>query len=531
MTESACAARPWLKHYDYWVPATMNFPRRSLYHLLMTAASYFGERPATLFRDRQLTFWQIKQRADRLAAKLASLGITKGDRVGVMLPNCPQYPISFYAIVRLGAVVTNINPTYTPRETERVAQDSGLRAIVTLEALAPMIRRLQPATSIEHILTTSLEEPDPFADLLAGFERPQLPRVEVDEDDLAALQYTGGTTGPSKGAMLTHHCLFANALQTAVWNQHLIRRGQERILLVLPCFHVYGMMVGVLQSCWNGAQTILMPKYDVDELVDSIRRHRPTFLPGVPTLFISLLHHPEVERCGLERVHGFNSGAAPIPVEVIERFERLSGGMLREGYGLTEVSCTASSTPYLARRKPGSVGLPVTATEFRITDLETGQTEVPLGAEGEIAIRGPQLMKGYWNQPQETANALRDGWLYTGDIGRMDQDGYFYIVQRKKDMINVGGFKVFPNEVEEVLFTHPAVMEAAAIGVPHQYRGEVVKAFVVLKPGSHAGAEELIGFCLERLAKYKVPAEIEFRPSLPKSTVGKVLRRELRSQT
>jgi long-chain acyl-CoA synthetase len=302
------------------------------------------------------------------------------------------------------------------------------------------------------------------------------------------------------------------------------------MLLVLPLFHVYGMVVSTLLGCWNGTQQIFLPKYTIDSFVDAIERLRPTYIPGVPTLFTALINHPRAAACGLEKVRGFNSGAAPLPLELIQQFERLSGAPLREGYGLTEVSCTASTTPMLGRRKPGSVGLPVSSTYMRVVDLDTGEKEVPVGEEGEICIRGPQVMKGYWNNPSETAGALRNGWLYTGDIGRMDEEGFFYIVQRKKDMINVGGLKVFPTEVDEVLYQHPAVMEAAAIGVPDDYRGEVVKAFVVLKEGASARPEELIEFCRTRLAKFKVPAQIEFLDALPKSAVGKILRRALREK-
>ena len=298
--------------------------------------------------------------------------------------------------------------------------------------------------------------------------------------------------------------------------------------MVLPYFHIYGQVVGLLLSAWNGTMTILIPKFDVNMLIAAFKEYSPTFFPAVPTLFISLLNHPEAKTCGLHKVKNFNSGSAPLPVEVIEQFETMSGAMLREGFGMTETACTASTTPLLAKRKIGSIGIPVTSTDFKIVDLEDGATEVGIGEEGELCVRGPLIMKGYWNQPKETAHALRDGWMYTGDVARMDEDGFFYIVQRKKDMIIVSGFKVFPSEVEEVLFTHPAILEACAIGVPHEYRGEAVKAFVVLKPAAVATAEEMQEFLKERLAKFKLPSYMEFLPALPKSAVGKVLRRELR---
>ncbi|MEN3334816.1 MAG: long-chain acyl-CoA synthetase [Blastocatellia bacterium] len=540
--QSAYSRKPWLKHYDFWVPEQMNFPRQPIHQILNLAALQFTDRPATAFREAQLTFAELKAQVDRLATALSRLGISKGDRVGIMLPNCPQYLISFFAIARLGAIVANVNPIYTAREVEMVARDSGMRVIITLDALAETVISIQAQSQIEQVITTSLEAysadsqaaPAPantlsFSELIAAVDEPDLPRVEIDaEEDVAVLQYTGGTTGVPKGAMLTHANLYAAILQASAWSSYFTERGNERILLVIPYFHVYGMVVGAIFGVWCGAMQILIPKFDVNLLLDAIKRYQPTYFPGVPTLFISLLNHKEARNYGLDRVRRFNSGSAPLPIEVIEQFERMSGAMLYEGYGMTETTALGTTTPTLSKRKPGSIGLPVTGTECKIVDLETGEREVPIGEEGELCMRGPQVMKGYWNKPQETALTLRDGWLHTGDVARMDEDGYFYIVQRKKDMIIVSGFNVYPNEVEEVLFTHPSVKEAAVIGVPCAYRGEAVKAFIVLKPDSQAAAEELIDYCRAHLARYKVPSLIEFAESLPKSAVGKVLRRELR---
>ncbi len=542
-TQSPYAQKPWLKHYDYWVPEQANFPRHSIYQMLNLAATYFPNRPATAFLGAQLTFGQLKTEADKLAAALARLGVSKGDCVGLMLPNCPQYLISMFAIARLGAIVANVNPIYTPREVSLVAEDSGMRMIITLDALAEPVRGIKSLTRIEQIITTSVKDysadpagapPAPegslsFSSLIAGIDQPVLPRLEIDaEEDVAALVYTGGTTGVPKGAMLTHYNLFTSVTQCALWGGPLMTRGEDRFLVVIPYFHVYGLVVGALFGVWQGAMQIAIPKFDPDMLLQAIRDYRPTYFPGVPTLFIALLNHPEAKESGLGRIQRFNSGSAPLPLEVLDKFEQMSGAIIFEGWGMTETSALGTSTPALAKHKPGSIGLPVTGTELKIVDLEDGAREVALGEEGELCIRGPQVMKGYWNKPEETAHALRDGWLYTGDVARMDQDGYFYIVQRKKDLILVGGFNVYPNEVEEVLFTHPAIKEAAVIGVADQYRGESVKAFVVLKEGGGATTEELIEFCRERLAKYKVPSSVEFTGSLPKSAVGKVLRRELR---
>ncbi len=540
---SVYAAKPWLKHFDFWVPAEFNAPNQSLYQILQIASVSYKEKPAVAFMGAKFTFGEYKAQVDRLSTALAGLGIAKGDRVGIMLPNCPQYILSFFAIVRLGAIVVNINPIYTPREVEMVAKDSGARAIIVMDLLVPNVLGVKPRTAIEHVISTSLLEysamaqnapPAPegtlsFAKLIAETTEVVHPRVTIDPgEDVAVLQYTGGTTGVPKGAMLTHRNLYVNTMQSYLWGQHLTQRGDERYLLVIPYFHIYGQTVGMLLGTWTGAMQIPIPKFDPNMLIEAIKEHRPTFFPSVPTLYISMLNHPEIRTCGLEYIRRFNSGSAPLPIEVIEQFEQMSGAMLYEGYGLTEASPTTHSTPTLAKRKVGSIGLPMPSTECKIVDLETGTQIVPVGQDGELCIRGPQVMKGYWNRPDETAIALRDGWLYTGDVARMDEDGYFYIVQRKKDMIIVSGYNVYPNEVEDVLFTHPAVLEAAVIGVPDQYRGEAVKAFLVLKPEMSATAEEILEFCRENLAKYKVPSLIEIVPALPKSAVGKVLRRELR---
>jgi long-chain acyl-CoA synthetase len=541
---SPYAEKPWLKNYDYWVPAEINPPRQQLYQILQLAAGNFSEKPAIAFMGAQLTFSEVKNQVDRLATSLSQLGIVKGDRIGIMLPNCPQYLIAFFAIVRLGAIVTNINPIYTAREVELVAKDSGIRAIIMLALMSQVVQGIRSNTAIEFLITTSLKEysaeaagtasplPDgaiSFKSLIDGAVEIEFPRVEIDaEEDIAVLQYTGGTTGVPKGAMLTHMNLYTNTLQSHLWSWHLTRQGDERYLLVIPYFHIYGQTVGMLLGTWIGAMQILIPKFDVNLLIKAIRQYKPTYFPGVPTLYISLLAHPEFKTCGLESVKRFNSGSAPMPIEILEQFEIRSGATLYEGYGLTEASPTTHSTPTLAKRKVGSIGLPLPSTECKIVDLENGTREVPLGEDGELCVRAPQVMKGYWNRPDETEIALRDGWLYTGDVARMDEDGFFYIVQRKKDMIIVSGFNVYPNEVEDVLFTHPAVAEAAVIGVPDEYRGEAVKAFIVLKEGAGVTTDELLEYCRTNLAKYKVPSSIKLVDSLPKSAVGKVLRRELR---
>jgi long-chain acyl-CoA synthetase len=540
---SPYASKPWLKNYDYWVPEQMNYSQQSLYQMLGIATSMYADKVATAFLGAELTFGEIKRQADQLAVSLHQRGIAKGDRVGIMLANCPQYMIATFAILRLGAIVVNINPIYTPREVELVAKDSGMRAIITLDLLLPIVMGVRPNAVYDTIIVTSLQEysaaatplgdlPEgtlPLRQLLAEAGDGNPPRVDIDaREDIAVLQYTGGTTGVPKAAMLTHYNIFANALQMHKWSHEFFRPAEGRILLVLPLYHVYAFTCGMMLATWQGSMLILIPKYDVGMVLSAIKTYEPTYFPAAPTILISLLNHPDAKAFGLDRVRRFGSGSAPLPVEVIEQFENMSGVTVYEGYGLTEASPTTHSTPTLAKRKVGSVGLPFPGTECKIVDLETGEKEVAIGEDGELCIRGPQVMKGYWNKPEETAITLREGWLFTGDIARMDEDGFFYIVQRKKDMIIVSGFNVYPGEVEDVLYSHPAVMEAAVIGVPDAYRGENVKAFVVLKEGTQATVEELLEHCKANLAKFKIPASIEFSESLPKSGVGKILRRALR---
>ncbi|HEX7833722.1 MAG TPA: long-chain fatty acid--CoA ligase [Thermoanaerobaculia bacterium] len=537
---------PWYQHFDYWVRPNLNYPRRALTDILRVAASDVPDKPCTTFLGATLTFAEIKTRADKFASALAAMGIAKGDRVGVMLPNCPQYVIAVFGILRVGAIVVNINPLYTPREVAVVANDSGMRMMIVLDLLAPVAMQ----TPLERFIITSAGEysvhnaPCPsidgaerFCDVLASVDVPKLPRVQIDpENDVAVLQYTGGTTGTPKGAMLTHFNIFANVVQSTTLHIPALRRGDERYLLVIPFFHIYGFTVGMMAGMWLGAQQILIPKYDVDALLDAVRDYRPTYFPAVPTIYISLLNHPRARESGLDKIRAFNSGSAPLPLEVLEQFEQMTGGLLSEGYGLSEASPVTHTSPSLSIRKPGSIGIPLPDTDMKIVDLDEGTKILGIGEEGELCIAGPQVMKGYWNRDDETAKTIRTDangvrWLHTGDIATMDADGFSYIVQRKKDMVIVSGFNVYPSEVESVLFTHPAVMEAVVIGVPDAYRGEVVKAFVVLKPGASATIEELQSHCAKDLAEFKRPAHFEIRATLPKSAVGKILRRVLREET
>ena len=550
MTE-ATSAKPWLATYGDSIPAEIDANAyTSVVDMLEQAMQRYADRIAFRSFSNAITFADTDRLSRDFAAFLQQeLGVKKGDRIAVMVPNLLAFPIAMLGIIRAGAAQVNVNPLYTPREILVVAQDSGMRALLTLDALAPAVLAVRAQTKIENTIITSLAEYSVaatppaaiegtlrFADLLVEVDEPDLPRVEINPDeDVAVLQYTGGTTGVPKGAMLTHYNIFANVIQTESWAHGSFRRGEETYLLVIPFFHIYGFTVGMMEGLWRGVQQVLIPKYDVEELLTAIRDYRPTYFPAVPTIYISLLNHPKAREYGIDKVRVFNSGSAPLPVEVIAQFERITGGTLNDGYGLSEASPVTHSTPSLARRKPGSIGLPLPDTEMKIVDLETGTREVPVGSEGELCIAGPQVMKGYWNRPDETAIALRTDaegrtWLYTGDVARMDEDGYTYIVQRKKDLIIVSGFNVYPSEVEGVLYTHPAVIEAAVIGVPDAYLGEAVKACVVLKSGATTTSEELKEHCEGGLAEFKVPREIEIRESLPKTAVGKVLHRVLREE-
>ena len=564
-TQSPYAARPWLQHYDYWVRPHMSYPGRPLGDILALTAVHRPDRTATHFLGAELTYLELKQRADALAGSLAALGIVKGDRVGIMLPNCPQYIIASFAILELGAVIVNINPSYTPREFLIVAADSTPRLVITIDALVPLVQGVRKETTVEQIIATSLAEYSAaaaappridgtlaLADLTKttkgsdtrltpapparGSDTRLTPPSGIGPDDLAVLQYTGGTTGTPKGAMLTHGNIFANVVQTVAWtNPAYTLSGEERYLVVIPYFHIYAFSVCMMTGLWVGALQIIHPKYDPEQVLASIKQFRPTYFPAVPTVFVSLLNHPRVAEFGLEHVRHFNSGGAPCPVEVLEEFERRIGRPLLEGYGLSETSPVTHSTAQLARRKLGTIGVPFPDTDIKVVDVETGTREMPLGESGELCIAGPQVMKGYWNKPEESAQVLRadaDGriWFHTGDVAVVDEDGYTSIVQRKKDMIIVDGFNVYPSEVEAILYTHPAVRLAAVIGIPDPYHGETVRACLALKAGASATAEQIIEFCRIHLTEYKVPRSVEMRETLPMSAVGKILYRVLRAE-
>lgn len=550
--------RPWLKQYDADVPVQLEPPERTVVEDLEDAARRWPARPAVTFKGRTLTYAELADQVDRFAGGLARLGVGRDSRVALWLPNVPQMVIAFFATLRLGAQVVNTNPLYVEREIEQQFNDAGVTTVVTLDFLWwHKLRGIVDRTSVRNVVVASLPDYLPFplsalAPLKLRRTRqwvrvPREPRVrffkelvrrtpsgtpreDVGLDHVALLQYTGGTTGVSKGAMLTHRNIAMNARQCGAWFP-FAQPGRETLLACLPYFHVFGMTVAMTWPVYSGWHIVLAPNpRDIPDLVASIARHRVSILPAVPAIYAAINNHPRSRKLDISSVKGCFSGSAPLPVEVLERFERVTGGKIVEGFGLTETSPVTHANPLGGARKTGSIGIPLPNTDARIVDIETGERTLGPNEDGELCIKGPQVMAGYWRRPEETAQALRDGWLYTGDLARMDDDGYFFIVGRKKDMLLVNGCNVYPDEIDGVLLRHPAVLEAATVGVPDPQRGESPKSFIVLRPGRTATAEELRAHCKELLAPYKVPRQFEFLPELPKSAMLKVLRRELKAR-
>ena len=542
--------QPFYAHYDPGVPKEAPRPWL-LFKALEANAQRFPHRVALEFLGRSLTYRELWREVEAFAKGLQEAGLRPGDRVAIMLPNSPQFVIAFYGTLLAGGVGVNVNPMYTPRELRHQLQDAGVQALVILDQLLPRYQEVKAEVPVRLLVRTGIQDYLPFPKNLlyplmlrrkgqapkalegvpwrAFLKRGRPEPVAVDLDDLALLQYTGGTTGLAKGAMLTHRNLSSNALQVRAWIPDF-REGEEVVLGAIPFFHVYGMTVAMNLALLGAAKLVLLPRPEIGPIVEAIEKHRVTLFPGVPTLYVAFNNFPGIEKRDLKSVRACISGSAPLPLEVAERFEKLTGAKLVEGYGLTEASPVTHCNPLYGERRLGSVGLPLPGVDAKVVD-EEGK-EVPLGEVGELIVKGPNVMKGYWNRPEETQKALKDGWLFTGDLARMDQDGYFYIVDRKKDMIIAGGYNIYPREVEEVLYGHEAVQEAAVVGVPDPYRGETVAAFIVLKEEYRGKVTEkdIEAFCRANLAAYKVPRIIQFRDSLPKSSVGKILRRELRDE-
>lgn len=547
----------WRRHYDPDVPAVLDIPELTLPEILSGSAKDFPDHPAIIFFGKTISYRRLQELVLRAAAGLKRLGLQAGEPLAILLPNCPQTVITYYAALHLGAVVVMINPLAAPREIVDQVRRTGAKLAVVLDHLAPKVEKIRAEAKLGPLVVASLGEflprplswlyaiksrwakqqvgarrdrqQEPFAALLQAAPGAPAPPLAARSHDVAVLQYTGGTTGVPKAAVLTHRNLVSNVVQINAWLPHC-RRGGERVLAVLPFFHVFGMTAAMNWPLNLAGTILLLPRFDALQVLKTIHKQRPTVFPSVPTIFIALLHHPDLSRYDLTSLWGSISGSAPLPQEVQQRFEALTRGRIIEGYGLTETSPVTHLNPIAGRRQPGSIGLPFPNTDCRIVDAETGCRDLPIGEVGELILRGPQVMSGYWENPAETALALRDGWFYTGDLARMDEDGFFYIVDRKKDLIIASGFNIFPREVEEVLHQHPAVQEVVVLGVPESYRGETVMAVVVPRPQTPVSAEELLQFCRERLAAYKVPTIIEFRSELPKTMVGKVLRQQLRQE-
>ncbi|HND03354.1 MAG TPA: long-chain fatty acid--CoA ligase [Nitrospira sp.] len=554
--------RPWISRYDPGVSATCDYPEWTVPDLLRRSASRFPESPALFFYGTRISFQELNELSTRFALGLRRLGVETGDRVALMLPNIPQAVIAYYGVLKAGAVVTPTNPLYVEREIEGQLHDAGSETIVALDLFYPRLQAIRERTGLLHriILTSlrdflpplkrwlypikarwakrwiSVEKYPPVYDFCALLDRGARER-DVDTEPLptlepgalAQIQYTGGTTGIPKGVMLTHRNVVVNTMQGRFWCANF-REGKEVFLGAVPLFHCYGLNTCQNLAIATGSQIILLPRFHADEAVKAIQQHRVTIMSGVPMMFSMMTDSPNVRRYDLHSIRVCLCGASPLPAEVQDAFERLSGVKISEGYGLTEAGPTTHCNPIERDHPPGSMGLPFPDTEARIVDLETGLTDLPTGAAGELIVRGPQVMRGYWQKEADTQAVLRDGWLHTGDIVRRDEQGFFFFLDRKKDVIKPWGETVYPREVEEILFQHPAVHEVVVVGMPDRHYGEAVKAFVVPAEGSSVTERELIDHCRKSLARFKVPVAVEFRSELPRTIIGKVLRRALRDE-
>ncbi len=548
--------RPWLKQYDKGVPVHIDYPPVTLHYYLEENARKHPESACTIFKGARITYKEMDEITDRLAAGLTELGVKKGDRVGIFIPNTPQFVMAYFAILKLGAVVVATNPLYSAREIEHQVNDAGIEVMFVMSNFYKLVKEVQPKTHIRKVIVTNIKETLPpilaflfsltkekkggfhvqlepddvwMPDLIKNHKPSDRPKVDVGPDDVALFQYSGGTTGISKGAVSCHKTLVANMLMIHDWMVNC-EDGKETVLMAIPLFHVYGMVAGMCFAIRTGAAMVMIPNpRDIKDVLDSIQKYKTTIYPGVPTMYNAINNHPDVlaGKYQLGTIKACISGSAPLMRETKERFEALTGGKLVEGFGMSETPTATHCNPLLGKNPPGSIGLPLSDVDARIISLDDEVTVLPPGEIGELVVKGPNIMKGYHNMPTETANALRDGWLYTGDIARMDEEGFFYIVDRKKELIKPGGYQVWPREVEEVIIQNPKVLEVGVAGVPDAYRGETVKAWVVLKPGETATEAEIQEWCKDRIAKFKIPTLVEFRSELPKTTVGKILRREL----
>ena len=545
-------ARPWHKYYDYGVPPFFNVPRINAHDLFGASVAYQPEKIAINMCGSEITFFDLRQMALRLANTLISSGVKKGDRVGLALPNCSQFVIAYLATLMSGAIVVNLNPMYTSGELKFMMENTGVETLFTFDGALKTFRPVVAEIGIKRVIVTkisdfmkgvpvstakSLELEEGwfhFSELLDASTDARIPRIHIVPEDPALIQFTGGTTGLPKGAVLTHHNVVAAVHMGSYWCPTLLQLStvQERaVLSAVPYFHIYGTISAMNWGLFNCGTQIILPRFDLDEVADTIAKFpKITYFPAVPTMITALLNHPKMMAEKLwTRFSFIGSGGAPMPEELINQVKD-QGVFFFEGYGMSESCGVGVCNPVIGLQKVGAIGLPYLNTDVKLVDIDNGVDEVKQGEPGEILMKGPTIMKGYWNNPEETANQLKDGWLYTGDIAVADEDGYLSIVDRKKDMIIAGGFNIYPREIDEVLYQHPKVKEVVAVGVPDPYRGETVKVFITLKSGVTAEAKEIIAFCKERLAPYKVPKLVEFRSDIPKSAVGKILRKILRDE-
>lgn len=549
--------RPWLKSYDPVVSPTLNYKSIPLYDFLDQVAAKYPKRTAITFNNWKINYKKLKTITDYIAGNLKSLGIKPGDRVAIMLPNLPQTILTYWGALKTGAIVVMTNPLYMEKEIIHHFNDSKAKFLITLDLVWPKIAKLLPELPLQKVFVTKISDclkfPLNFLYNLKSLREKNTPNIPYDKQkvlpwktllkknqnrpkllinpkhDLALLQYTGGTTGISKGVMLTHYNLGANVQQCIAMLHEL--KGKKNVLLgILPYFHIYGLTVCVNFATAIGATLVPIPRFSPRDVLKTIEKTKPTIFPSAPSIFISLLQQKDIQKFNLASIKYCISGSAPIPVEIIERFKELTGAEIIEGYGLTEASPITHLNPLRGKKKYGSIGVPFPDTDACIVDMEVGSIVLPPGKVGELVIKGPQVMKGYWNRPDETASTLRNEWLYTGDIAYMDEEGYFFIVDRKKDLIISGGYNIYPREIDEVLYEHPKVKEAVTVGIPSSTRGEIVKAYIVPKEGETLTKAEIISYCREKLANYKVPKQVEFRKDLPKTLVGKILRRALREE-
>jgi len=555
--QSVYLKKNWLSSYEQGIKENIEFNDVLVPQYLEESTKSFPDNPALIFQGYTLTFTELSEMVARFAAALKNFGIQKGDSVAILLPNVIPCVVAYYATLKIGGIVVLNNPLYSDRELEHQFTDSDSKFLITLDLLANRMVKLREKTNIRTIVYTSIGDYLPFVkrllfplvakkkglaadvtpakdlykfkDVIAK-NAPDYTQTDIGIDDVAMYQYTGGTTGVSKGVMLTHKNLSYQIQQLESWFPGF-DKGAEVMLGALPIFHVFGMSVSMNFAIRMGWSNVLVPKPQPEPLLEAISKFKVTFAPLVPTMYIGMLDHPDMAHTDLTSVKGCFSGSAPLPIDIINDFQEKTGSIIVEGFGLTESTPVTHVNPFNGKRKQGSIGIPIPNTECKIVDIEDITKEMPLGKPGELLMRGPQIMKGYLGKPDETEKTMtEDGFLRTGDVATMDEDGYFYIVDRIKDMILSGGFNVYPRDIDEVLFEHPKILEACAIGIPHPKRGEAVKAFVIMKEGQEMTAKEVIDYCETKLAKYKLPVEIEFRQELPKSNVGKVLRKDLRIQ-